>query len=60
MYYKVKYRANYEEVHAWLENNCQSEFYTCTDWNSWMVGEKNSMVEFVSESDAVLFALRWA
>lgn len=60
--HRVRYSANSYQVYSWLEDNCESEFYTGTDWSpsNWDIGGNNKMIEFVSERDAIAFALRWA
>ena len=51
---------NWHIVYTWCEDNCTDSFYNGDDWDNWVFGERNRMVQFKSELDAVQFALRWA
>lgn len=51
---------NWHQVYSWCEDNCTGNWYGGSDWDNWVVGEENGMIEFESEKDAVMFALRWS
>ena len=48
------------KIEDWCQENCTSNWYSGSDWSNWIVGEKNRMVQFESELDAVSFALKWS
>lgn len=50
---------NFNEIYNWCRKNCKNEFYTGTDWNNWISGQLNRIVQFVSKKDAILFILKF-
>ena len=59
---KVRYpdKYPYPAVYNWCKENCKGAFYSGSDWQNWVVGENNRMVQFRLESDAVMFAIKWS
>jgi len=59
---KVRYpdEVDFYVIYPWLEENCQCKWYTGCDWDEWVPGAMNRMVEFENEKDAILFKLKWA
>jgi len=51
---------DFHRVYSWCEENCHGDWYSGMDWNNWVPGEHNRIVQFVDRDDAVLFALRWS
>lgn len=51
----------FDIVYDWCKQNCKGRFYSGTDWrtNFWKPMEKNRIVEFEHEQDAILFSLQW-
>lgn len=58
---KIRYSDEYgfAEIYDWCKNNCKNNFYSGYDWENWISGQLNRIIEFTNEKDAVLFSLKF-
>ena len=58
--YKVRYSSiDFSDAYRWCKDNCSDKFYPGIDWHNYVFGEKNYMIQFENEQDAIMFSLLW-